>query len=78
VPDDVAVVGCDDDPAAAYADVPLTTLAQPAEAVGERLAQLFLDALADPERVAGAAITLPMQLVVRGSCGAGLKETGST
>jgi LacI family transcriptional regulator, repressor for deo operon, udp, cdd, tsx, nupC, and nupG len=69
VPRDVALVGCDDDAAAAYADVPLTTLAQPAEEVGVTLARLFTDALEDPERVAGRAVMLPMKLIIRESCG---------
>lgn len=69
-PGDIALIGCDDTPAAAYADVPLTTLAQPAEEVGSALAQLLLDGLDDPERIAGRAIRLPMSLVVRASCGA--------
>jgi DNA-binding LacI/PurR family transcriptional regulator len=72
VPEDVAVIGCDDSAAAAYADVPLTTLAQPAEEVGTTLAELFIDAVADPERAAGRNVLLPMHLVVRASCGARL------
>lgn len=69
VPEDVAVIGCDDAPAAAYADVPLTTLAQPSAQVGAQLAQLFLEGLEDPERIAGRAVLLPMELIVRDSCG---------
>jgi DNA-binding LacI/PurR family transcriptional regulator len=66
----VAVVGWDDVPAAAYADVPLTTLAHPAEEQGVRLAELFLEGLEDPRRIAGSERRLPLPLFVRSSCGA--------
>jgi DNA-binding LacI/PurR family transcriptional regulator len=70
VPDDVALVGYDDLPVAAYAEVPLTTLAQPAEAMGTRLAELFLEGLADPRQIVGQKIALPPRLILRESCGA--------
>jgi len=70
VPEDVAVIGCDDLPVAAYASVPLTTLAQPAEAVGARLAQMLIDGLNDPARIVGCQVSLPLRLVIRESCGA--------
>ena len=70
LPEDVAVIGCDDLPAAAYDDVPLTTLAHPAEAVGARLAQLFVEGMKEPARIAGCQVALPLRLVVRESCGA--------
>jgi DNA-binding LacI/PurR family transcriptional regulator len=70
VPDDVALVGCDDIPAATYADIPLTTLAHPAEEVGSRLAQWLLEGIADPEQIAGRRVALPLRLVIRDSCGA--------
>jgi DNA-binding LacI/PurR family transcriptional regulator len=70
VPEDVALVGWDDIPAAAYADVPLTTLAHPAEETGRRLARLLLEGIADPEQVACCHVALPLQLMIRRSCGA--------
>jgi DNA-binding LacI/PurR family transcriptional regulator len=75
VPDDIALVGYDDLPASAYARVPLTTLAQPAEAVGSRLAELFLEGLNDPEQIAGRGIELPPRLIVRESCGASRRSS---
>jgi LacI family transcriptional regulator len=77
VPEDVAVVGCDDLPAAAYDAVPLTTLAQPAEEVGARLAELLIEGLKDPRRITDARTALPMRLVVRQSCGAAREGLGS-
>jgi DNA-binding LacI/PurR family transcriptional regulator len=73
VPEDVAVVGCDDLPAAAYDIVPLTTLAQPAEEGGTRLAELLIDGLKDPRRIMDVRTALPMRLVVRQSCGAAMR-----
>jgi LacI family transcriptional regulator len=70
VPNDVALVSFDDLPGAAYARVPLTTLAQPARQAGARLAELFLEGLQDPEQIAGRGIELSPRLVVRQSCGA--------
>ncbi|HKE19402.1 MAG TPA: LacI family DNA-binding transcriptional regulator [Kofleriaceae bacterium] len=66
VPDDVAVVGFDDAPLAAYADPPLTTVRQPVERLGQEMVRLLLDRLSEP---AGEpkAIILPTELVVRSS-----------
>ncbi len=69
VPHDVAVAGFDDIPTARYVTPPLTTVRVPIAALGARA----LDALADT--VDGAAdvppaTRLPVQLVVRRSCGA--------
>jgi DNA-binding LacI/PurR family transcriptional regulator len=75
VPEDVAVVGYDDLPVAAYAEPPLTTVAQPAEAVGTQLAQLFLDGVNDRQQIAGRHRALPPRLVIRESCGAALRLT---
>lgn len=69
VPEDLALIGCDDLPVAAHANVPLTTLAQPAEEQGTRLAQLFREGLEDREKIASCRVALPMQLVIRASCG---------
>ncbi|MEU7989811.1 LacI family DNA-binding transcriptional regulator [Streptosporangium canum] len=61
VPGDVAVVGFDDIPAAAYAEPPLTTVRQPTVEMGRRLARMVLD----PED--RAPVVLPTELVVRES-----------
>lgn len=68
VPGDVAVVGFDDMPIAAYADPPLTTIRQPAEAVGQLAVRRLVDTLADPARPK-AVTALDTELVVRQSSG---------
>jgi len=45
VPGDVAVVGFDDSPAASSGDIRLTTVHQPAEAMGAKMAQMMLSLL---------------------------------
>lgn len=68
VPQDRAVVGCDDIPLAAHAAPPLTTIHVPFYETGRTAVRLLLDTIAgeveEPERV-----LLPVELVVRESCG---------
>jgi LacI family transcriptional regulator len=74
VPEDCAVVGCDDIPMAAHAIPPLTTVHMPFYETGETAVRLLLDVIAGraerPKRV-----LLPVRLVRRGSCGAGVQAT---
>jgi LacI family transcriptional regulator len=64
VPDDVSLVGFDDLPASLYALPPLTTVRQPAYAIGECVALTVLDLLRGVEPVATMP---PPTLVVRES-----------
>lgn len=68
VPDDLSVVGFDDEPAATRTTPSLTTVRQPLRAMGrtgvERLLARMRDPDAEPQR-----IVLPTELVVRGSTG---------
>lgn len=68
VPEDCAVVGCDDVPFAAHLIPPLTTVRVPFYETGETATRLLLDIIAnqpaDPQR-----ILLPVTLIVRSSCG---------
>jgi DNA-binding LacI/PurR family transcriptional regulator len=71
IPDELALVGFDNDVYARQAEVPLTTIAQPFEEIGARAAHLLID------RIRGAItgferVLLPAQLVVRQSCGEAL------
>ena len=62
VPDDVAIVGFDDIPAAAHATPPLSTIAVDKEALGRRGIELLLE-----EAPAESEVRLPVNLVVRAS-----------
>jgi DNA-binding LacI/PurR family transcriptional regulator len=67
VPDDVAVAGFDDIPAAGFASPPLTTVTQDAAQGGQALVDLLLGQIAgDPVR----SRVLPTRLIVRRSSGA--------
>jgi DNA-binding LacI/PurR family transcriptional regulator len=66
VPEDVAVVGFDDIPVAAFASPPLTTVQQDTRAAGEVLVQTLLRMIrGEPAESA----MLPARVVVRRSCG---------
>ena len=64
VPEDVAVVGFDDISAASSAEPALTTMRQPFDRISEEMVRLLLDVIAGKHH---AAITIPTELVVRGS-----------
>jgi DNA-binding LacI/PurR family transcriptional regulator len=68
VPDDVAVVGFDDAPVAAYTDPPLTTVRQPVTDLGRTAARTLLRLL-EAEKEEALRQTLPTELIVRASCG---------
>jgi DNA-binding LacI/PurR family transcriptional regulator len=65
VPDDVAVVGFDDIELARYTEPPLTTVRQPIEEIGRRLARQLLRLAAGDE--IEPALILPTELIVRES-----------
>ena len=50
VPDDVAVVGFDDSPLSRVTDPPLSTVRQPTDEMGRRMAELLLQLIADGRR----------------------------
>jgi LacI family transcriptional regulator, repressor for deo operon, udp, cdd, tsx, nupC, and nupG len=68
VPEDVSVIGIDDHEMAELLE--LTTVAQPVEAQGVLAADMILAALADPQQPL-PAVTMPTELVVRGTTGPG-------
>jgi LacI family transcriptional regulator len=68
VPEDIALVGFDDIPAAAAANPPLTTVRQPIRRLGEVAAQTLLELIEQPPG-APRRVILPTELVVRASCG---------
>jgi DNA-binding LacI/PurR family transcriptional regulator len=69
VPDDVALVGCDDVPLAAYLVPALTTVHVPLAEAGEQAVGLLLRRIRG-EPGADERIRLPVSLAIRASCGA--------
>ena len=71
VPDDVALAGFDDIPIARYVTPSLTTIRVPVSALGTAALDALAKAVASPLPQAGHTTVLPVELVVRNSCGAG-------
>jgi GntR family transcriptional regulator, arabinose operon transcriptional repressor len=71
VPEDLAIVGFDDDPLAQKLRVPLTTIAQPRDQIGRTAAAMIADRI-EGRRTETARIVLPTQLVIRRSSGASI------
>lgn len=69
VPADLALVGFDDIPAASYVTPPLTTVQVPILELGERAMTRLLAAVRAPSPEPPRDERLPVQLVVRRSCG---------
>ena len=67
IPDDVALVGYDDTPPAAYSYPPLTTIHQPMQEVGKLAVQLLLQMIEDPDIERKETLLKPY-LVRRGTC----------
>jgi DNA-binding LacI/PurR family transcriptional regulator len=67
VPEDVAMVGYDDIPGAAFCHPPLTTMRQPMREVGARAAQLLIELIDDPKRDRHEVL-LKTELIRRDSC----------
>jgi len=66
VPEDVAVVGYDDDPMAAGLQPPLSSVRQPIEEMGREMARLLMDAIHSPDRPP-RKVLLTTRLEVRSS-----------
>jgi len=74
VPDDVAVVGYDDDEMAPFLDVPLTTVAQQKGKIGKIAVKLLLERIKGWEKGPSQHIQIEPRLVIRASCGANLNR----
>jgi LacI family transcriptional regulator len=70
VPDDVALVGFDDIQLAPFIDPPLTTIRQDRIGLGLAAGRALVGQIEHRDRTL-AALTLPVELIVRRSCGAG-------
>jgi LacI family repressor for deo operon, udp, cdd, tsx, nupC, and nupG len=76
VPQDVSVIGFDDIRFARYTSPPLTTVAQPKNALGREAMAMMIELLGDPE-VPPRKRVLAADLVVRGSTGPRATTLGS-
>ncbi len=68
VPEDLKVVGFDDEPFGAYLPVPLTTMRQPAAALGAEAIRLLISRSEEPD-IVPREVMLKAELVIRSSCG---------
>ena len=68
IPEDVAVIGYDDVPLAAFSFPALSSIRQPATAMGQQAARLVLQALDQTANTEPEAVVYP-ELVVRASSG---------
>ncbi len=75
VPDDVAVVGFDDAEYSTLVQIPLTTMRQPCERMGDMAVRLMLERLAEPSLPA-REVAFDCELIVRDSCGARTRTAG--
>jgi LacI family transcriptional regulator len=78
VPEEMSVIGFDDDPPVIHTRVALTTVRQPFFEIGQRGMQMLLDLVNAPRTVptsveAVERLQLPTSVVVRESCGARLR-----
>lgn len=71
VPEDIRLIGIDDVSYASLLPVPLTTVHQPTQAIGEAALAIMLDRIRNP-KLPPREVLLDGELVVRVSCGANL------
>ncbi len=74
IPEDLRIVGFDDEPFGAYLPVPLTTMRQPATALGAEAMRVLLSRTQEPD-MPPREIMLKAELVIRKSCGANQEST---
>ena len=74
IPDDIRIVGFDDEPFGIYLSVPLTTIQQPATALGVEAMRVLSSRIQDMNMPA-REVMLKTSLVVRQSCGARIDDS---
>lgn len=74
VPTDIAITGFDDIAAARHVRPPLTTVRQPMRNLGERSVRMLLDRIEAPG-TPKRSVTLPVEIVLRRSCGCRQRAT---
>jgi LacI family transcriptional regulator len=67
IPEDIAIIGCDDIALAAYTNPSLTTVAVPKHEMGSAAVEMLVARMEDAEKPAEKRI-LPVELVIRDSC----------
>ena len=67
IPEDVSLIGFDDQPYSAFLATPLTAVAQQPAEMGEIVVKLLFDQIASPAKPTRGGILLPTSLVVRKS-----------
>jgi LacI family transcriptional regulator len=72
VPEDIAVVGFDDDRFAAFTNPPLTTVKEAQREIGIKAGQMLVDLINDIEPEI-PHVLIPTKLIIRQSCGSYLK-----
>jgi DNA-binding LacI/PurR family transcriptional regulator len=68
VPNDISIIGFDNVDFSCYMDVPLTTMAQPVQEIGETAVAVLLERILEPWK-ATQEIRLKTQIITRNSCG---------
>ena len=77
IPADLAVVGFDDIQLASLVDPALTTIHQDKVGLGQAAARALVEQIESPE-MTPAALTLPVELIIRASCGWTREAVGAT
>lgn len=67
VPDDIAVIGFDDQSIAQVVEPALTTIRQPIEEIGKTAMEIMIDVIQSKEGLNPLKVLLPFELVIRGS-----------
>jgi len=68
VPDDIAVIGFDDQPIAKVIEPALTTIRQPIEEIGRKTMEVMVSLLSNDQKSTAKVFELPLKLIVRESC----------
>ena len=77
VPEDVAIVGFDDIPMAAFPEIQLSTISQPKTEMGRLAVEILHEQIENPEHACPSQLLLPPRLVVRKTSEKNLPGTSS-
>ena len=77
IPTDVKVIGFSNLETASLLDPPLTTITQPAYAIGKEAAKILFQAITKNVAVVAQSLELKSELIVRGSTGASVSEVAA-